>query len=190
MGLIIRTENKTKQLLVWLNPDIGNPSLYSLLPKQLTGRCRGFCWSFSTKWTALTRPSTSRWAKCESAMVFASVTYCLQCLLYVVVPLMQLTCNFVCHIENMFKKNICLTHLFVLLSGDHGHQQGRHPGPRPPASGTSGQKDWVSPTWPPAETPGLLHHHQQDEPLWGGGPGGLYPYYALPTTVSHDVCVC
>jgi hypothetical protein len=33
----------------------------SMLRQALTGRCRGSCWSCSTRWTDLTRPPTSRW---------------------------------------------------------------------------------------------------------------------------------
>lgn len=58
-------------------------------------------------------------------------------------------------------------------SGDHGHQQSRHPWPGTASSWPSGQKDRVPSARPTPEASHLHHHHRQDEHQWGSRPWRL-----------------
>lgn len=58
-------------------------------------------------------------------------------------------------------------------SGDHGHQQSRHPWPGAAASWPSGPKDRVPSARPTPEASDLHHHHRQDEHQRGSRPWRL-----------------
>ena len=155
----------TQGLGSWAALPMGCPRLTVLHSLQLTGRFRESCWSYWIKWMDSIRTSMSRFGIQDGQG---------RCGVGIGRMEAGLWGDSCCR----GRESVEGTEVWAGLSpmpGDHGHKQSRHPGSCPVAPGTPWPKNWISTPWPPAEETDFLYYHQQDESLWGGWLGRLYP---------------